>query len=43
VNASCSVRATFRPKATGSKTASVSIADNGGASPQVIALKGTGN
>jgi hypothetical protein len=33
---------TFTPSATGVRSASVSIADNGGGSPQHVQLKGTG-
>jgi hypothetical protein len=40
--ASCTINVTFTPKATGTRTASVSISDSGGASPQTIALSGTG-
>ncbi|MBV9303612.1 MAG: choice-of-anchor D domain-containing protein [Acidobacteriaceae bacterium] len=40
-NASCSVSVTFKPKTTGTRTADVSIADNGGGSPQLISLTGS--
>lgn len=40
--ASCTISVTFKPTATGSRSASVSIADNGGASPQTAPLSGTG-
>ncbi|HKS70312.1 MAG TPA: choice-of-anchor D domain-containing protein, partial [Ktedonobacterales bacterium] len=38
----CTISVTFTPSATGSRTASVSIADNAANSPQAIALSGTG-
>jgi hypothetical protein len=40
--ASCSISVTFKPTATGTRKASVSIADVGGASPQTVSLSGTG-
>jgi hypothetical protein len=40
--ASCTVSVTFKPTATGTRTAAVSVTDNGGASPQSVALTGTG-
>jgi hypothetical protein len=40
--ASCSINVTFKPTATGTRTAKVSIADFGGASPQTVQLTGTG-
>jgi hypothetical protein len=33
---------TFTPSAKGKRTASVAITDNGGGSPQLVALSGTG-
>jgi hypothetical protein len=39
---SCTISVTFTPKATGARTATVHITDNGGASPQSITLTGTG-
>ncbi len=39
---SCTISITFDPTATGTRGASVSVADNGGASPQTVALTGTG-
>jgi hypothetical protein len=42
VNGTCTINVTFTPTATGSRSASVSIADNAGGSPQSIALSGTG-
>jgi hypothetical protein len=39
--ASCTINVTFKPMAKGSRTASVSIADNAAGSPQTISLKGT--
>jgi beta-propeller repeat-containing protein/ASPM-SPD-2-Hydin domain-containing protein/HYDIN/CFA65/VesB family protein len=41
--ATCTANVTFTPKTTGSFTAAISIADNGGASPQSAALTGTGD
>ena len=40
--ANCTISVTFRPTATGSKTASVNIADDAAGSPQAITLSGTG-
>lgn len=40
--ASCTISVTFTPTATGTRAAAVSIADNGGGSPQSIRLTGTG-
>jgi phospholipase C len=42
VGASCSITVTFTPTTTGSRTASVSMKDNGGGSPQTASLSGTG-
>ncbi|HEY6947042.1 MAG TPA: choice-of-anchor D domain-containing protein [Candidatus Acidoferrum sp.] len=42
VNANCSISVTFTPAATGSRTASVSIADNASGSPHTFSLMGTG-
>jgi hypothetical protein len=39
---SCTVSVTFKPTATGSRSASVNITDNGGGSPQKVDLFGTG-
>jgi hypothetical protein len=39
---SCTITVTFTPTATGTLTAAVSVADNGGSSPQTVALTGTG-
>lgn len=39
---SCTINVTFTPTTSGTLTASVSIADNGGGSPQTVALTGTG-
>jgi hypothetical protein len=39
---SCTVRVTFKPAAIGALAASVSVTDNGGASPQSVSLTGTG-
>jgi hypothetical protein len=38
----CTVSVTFKPTATGTRTAAVSFADNGGGTPQTVALSGTG-
>jgi hypothetical protein len=40
--ASCTITVTFTPQATGARTASLSVADGGGGSPQTVALSGTG-
>jgi hypothetical protein len=40
--ANCTISVTFHPKAIGTRTASVLIADNGAGGPQTIPLKGTG-
>jgi len=40
--ASCTISVGFKPTTTGSRSATVSIADGGGASPQTVALTGTG-
>ena len=40
---SCTVTVTFEPTATGTRTASVSVADSSGGSPQTVALTGTGD
>lgn len=39
---SCSISVTFTPRAKGSRTASLSISDSGGGSPQTASLAGTG-
>jgi hypothetical protein len=41
-SASCTISVTFRPTATGARTASVSIADNAPGSPHTAPLTGTG-
>ncbi len=41
-NSSCTIQVTFKPTATGARSASVSVADNGGGSPQSVPLAGTG-
>jgi hypothetical protein len=38
----CTISVTFTPSATGTRTASLSIADNAGSSPQTVPLTGTG-
>ena len=40
--ARCTISVTFRPSASGSRTASVSITDNASGSPQTVSLSGTG-
>ena len=40
--ASCSFKVTFYPSAPGTRTAALSIRDNGGGSPQRVPLSGTG-
>jgi len=40
--ASCAINVSFAPRAIGTRPASVSITDNGGGSPQKVALTGTG-
>jgi hypothetical protein len=40
---SCSISVTFTPSATGSRSASISITDSGGNSPQTVTLAGTGS
>lgn len=40
--ASCFIKVTFKPSATGMRTAAVSVSDNGGGSPQKVTLTGTG-
>ncbi len=42
VATSCSVTVAFKPTATGTRKANLSISDNAGASPQAVALAGTG-
>ena len=41
-NATCAILVTFTPTATGSRVANLSISDNGGGSPQLVPLSGTG-
>jgi hypothetical protein len=42
-NASCNISVTFKPTATGSRSASVTIVDGDPASPQKVAVSGTGD
>jgi hypothetical protein len=42
VAANCTISVTFKPTATGSRSASVSIADDATGSPQIVTLTGTG-
>lgn len=39
---SCFVTVAFTPSATGARTASIAISDNGGGTPQTVGLNGTG-
>jgi len=41
-SASCTIMVTFKPAATGSRRATLNVSDNGGASPQTVAISGTG-
>jgi hypothetical protein len=41
--ASCTITITFAPTTSGTRTASVTIADNAGGSPQTVTLSGTGS
>jgi hypothetical protein len=43
VGASCTINVTFKPARTGTFTATLSVADNGGGGSQVVALSGTGD
>ena len=40
--ASCSISVTFKPTASGTRKAALSVSDNGGGSPQIVPLSGTG-
>src|SRR5262249_19514167 len=40
--ASCTITVSFKPSATGSRSAAINVFDNGGGSPQVVPLSGTG-
>jgi hypothetical protein len=40
--ASCTINVTFKPAATGARTATLTVADNAAGSPQTVALSGTG-
>ncbi len=40
--ASCVIKVTFTPLATGTRTAEVAVSDNGGGSPQTVSLTGKG-
>src|SRR5207249_2827527 len=40
--ASCTISVTFKPTATGTRTASVAVTDNASGSPQTAALSGSG-
>jgi hypothetical protein len=39
---SCKIKVTFTPTAQGARSASLSISDDGGGSPQTVALAGNG-
>ncbi len=39
---SCTIKVTFKPTAKGQRSAHLSISDDGGGSPQIVALEGTG-
>src|SRR5581483_221109 len=39
----CTISVTFKPTATGSRSANLNVIDNGGGSPQLAPLSGTGN
>jgi hypothetical protein len=39
---SCMIQITFTPQAKGKRSASLQVSDNGGGSPQKVALSGTG-
>jgi hypothetical protein len=40
--ASCFITVTFKPSATGTRSAAVSVSDNGGGSPQKVSVSGVG-
>jgi hypothetical protein len=40
--ASCTITVTFKPKASGLRTAALSVSDNASGSPQTVSLSGTG-
>jgi hypothetical protein len=42
INANCSIAVTFKPTASGTRTASISVSDNAAGSPQTASLAGTG-
>jgi len=42
VNASCTIKVTFTPSASGGRTAAISFTDNAPGSPQTVAVSGTG-
>ncbi|HEY1755666.1 MAG TPA: choice-of-anchor D domain-containing protein, partial [Bryobacteraceae bacterium] len=42
LNANCTINVTFTPAASGSRVASLAIADNGVSDPQTVVLSGTG-
>ncbi len=42
VGGNCKITVTFTPTVTGARAATISMADNGGGSPQIVGLSGTG-
>jgi hypothetical protein len=38
----CTIKITFKPTAKGQRSANVAVSDNGGGSPQMVGLAGTG-
>jgi Abnormal spindle-like microcephaly-assoc'd, ASPM-SPD-2-Hydin len=42
VNSNCTISVTFKPTASGTRTASVSVSDNAAGTPQTVALSGIG-
>jgi hypothetical protein len=41
-NTACMVSIEFQPVATGTRSGTLAFSDNGGASPQIVKLTGTG-
>src|SRR5438309_2235982 len=39
----CTISVTFRPTAIGARSANLNVIDNGGGSPQLVPVSGTGN
>ena len=42
ISGSCTISVTFTPSATGTRTATISVADNATGAPHIVALSGTG-